>query len=276
MFLGTGLGPRAYSIIEQGMVTRIIEAKPEDLRGFIEEAAGISRYKERRRETETRIRHTRENLDRVNDIRREIETQIGRLEKQSKAAARFKELKQEERLTRAQLGTLRYRDLDERVSVQDRLIAQHQNAYEAALATVRATEAQTERARSAQTEANERYNGVHSEFYTVGGEISRLEQAIEHARETRSNHLREQEQLELTWKEASAHRQADDQRRQELTAALEKQAPQLTRAAGDLDESSQRLRAAENKMHGWQETWQAFTAEDAQRRQAQEMENRRR
>ncbi|MEK6770501.1 MAG: chromosome segregation protein SMC [Pseudomonadota bacterium] len=276
LFLGTGLGPRAYSIIEQGMVTRIIEAKPEDLRGFIEEAAGISRYKERRRETETRIRHTRENLDRVNDIRREIETQIGRLEKQSKAAARFKELKQEERLTRAQLGTLRYRDLDERVSVQDRLIAQHQNAYEAALATVRATEAQTERARSAQTEANERYNGVHSEFYTVGGEISRLEQAIEHARETRSNHLREQEQLELTWKEASAHRQADDQRRQELTAALEKQAPQLTRAAGDLDESSQRLRAAENKMHGWQETWQAFTAEDAQRRQAQEMENRRR
>lgn len=84
LFLGTGLGPRAYSIIEQGMVTRIIEAKPEDLRGFIEEAAGISRYKERRRETETRIRHTRENLDRVNDIRREIETQIGRLEKQSR------------------------------------------------------------------------------------------------------------------------------------------------------------------------------------------------
>src|SRR3970040_1125757 len=93
IFLGTGLGPRAYSIIEQGMVTRIIEAKPEDLRGFIEEAAGVSRYKERRRETETRIKHTRENLARVEDIRQELGTQLGRLDKQSKAAAKYKQLK---------------------------------------------------------------------------------------------------------------------------------------------------------------------------------------
>src|ERR1043166_211499 len=95
LFLGTGLGPRGYSIIEQGMVTRIIEAKPEELRGFVEEAAGISRYKERRRETENRIRHSRENLARVDDIRKELETQLDKLQRQSKAAARYKELKQE-------------------------------------------------------------------------------------------------------------------------------------------------------------------------------------
>ncbi len=90
IFLGTGLGPRAYSIIEQGMVTRIIESKPEDLRVFVEEAAGISRYKERRRETENRIRHTRENLSRVDDIRSELETQLARLKRQAAAARRFK------------------------------------------------------------------------------------------------------------------------------------------------------------------------------------------
>jgi chromosome segregation protein len=276
LFLGTGLGPRAYSIIEQGMVTRIIEAKPEDLRGFIEEAAGISRYKERRRETETRIRHTRENLERVNDIRRELETQLNRLEKQSKAAARFKELKQEERLTRAQLGTLRYRDLDDRVSAQDRLIAQHQNAYEAALAAVRATEAELEKARIALTSANERYNGVHSEYYTVGGEISRLEQAIEHARETRANHLREQEQVERTWSEATAHRAADEARRQQLEDGLAQLRPRLEQAAGRLDTAGQQLRAREREMQAWQDGWQAFTTVDVERNKAQELENRRR
>jgi chromosome segregation protein len=253
LFLGTGLGPRAYSIIEQGMVTRIIEAKPEDLRGFVEEAAGISRYKERRRETETRIRHTRENLERVNDIRREIEAQINRLEKQSKAAAKYRELKQEERLTRAQLGTLRYRDLDEKVSAQDRLIAQHQNSYDAALAMVRATEAELERARAAQAGANERYNGVHTEFFTVGSEISRLEQAIEHARETRANHLREQEQVERSWGESAAHREADEQRRQELEGTLAKLLPRLEQSARELNDGSQRLRASEQEMQAWQD-----------------------
>jgi len=133
LFLGTGLGPRAYSIIEQGMISRVIEAKPEDLRGFIEEAAGISRYKERRRETENRIRHTRENLARVEDIRRELETQLQKLQKQSKAAAKYKELKQEERLTRAQLLALRWRELDGKLQTHDRELAARQNALEAVL-----------------------------------------------------------------------------------------------------------------------------------------------
>jgi len=276
LFLGTGLGPRAYSIIEQGMVTRIIEAKPEELRGFIEEAAGISRYKERRRETETRIRHTRENLDRVNDIRREIEGQLNRLEKQSRAAAKFKELKQQERLLRAQLGTLRYRDLDEKVSAQDRLIARHQNAYDAALAAVRATEAELERARSAQSGASQHYNAVHTEYYTVGGEISRLEQAIEHARETRANYLREQEQLERSWAETAAHHETDETRQRELEKTLAQLTPRVEQAARELDRCSQQRQSAESAMQTWQETWQAFSAADVERNQAREMENRRR
>ncbi|MEM7764663.1 MAG: AAA family ATPase, partial [Pseudomonadota bacterium] len=103
IFLGTGLGPRSYSIIEQGMISRLIEAKPEEMRVFIEEAAGISKYKERRRETENRIKHTRENLERLTDLLEEVETQLKRLDRQAKAAERYKKYKTEERRTTAEL-----------------------------------------------------------------------------------------------------------------------------------------------------------------------------
>ena len=93
VFLGTGFGPRSYSIIEQGMISQLVEAKPDELRVYLEEAAGISKYKERRRETENRIKHTRENLDRINDIREELGRQLEKLERQAKAAEKYRELK---------------------------------------------------------------------------------------------------------------------------------------------------------------------------------------
>ncbi len=101
LFLGTGLGTRSYAIIEQGMISRVIEARPDDLRAFLEEAAGISRYKERRRETENRIGHTRENLDRLNDLREEVEKQIRHLQRQAATARRYQSLKEDERRLQA-------------------------------------------------------------------------------------------------------------------------------------------------------------------------------
>jgi len=106
IFLGTGLGPRSYAIIEQGMISRVVDAKPQDLRVYIEEAAGISKYKERRRETENRIRHTRDNLDRLNDLREEIEKSINKLQRQSKAAERYTDLKNEERRAKSEVLAL--------------------------------------------------------------------------------------------------------------------------------------------------------------------------
>jgi len=103
IFLGTGLGPRSYAIIEQGTISRLIEAKPEELRVFLEEAAGISKYKERRRETENRIKHTRENLDRLSDLRDELDKQLARLKRQANTAEKYKVLREEERLLKAQL-----------------------------------------------------------------------------------------------------------------------------------------------------------------------------
>ncbi|MBI1943657.1 MAG: AAA family ATPase, partial [Betaproteobacteria bacterium] len=110
MFLGTGLGPRAYAIIEQGMISRVIEARPDELRVFLEEAAGVSRYKERRKETEHRLADTRENLARVNDIRTELATQIEKLEGQAKLATRYKEIQQGLQLRQQLLWLLRRKD----------------------------------------------------------------------------------------------------------------------------------------------------------------------
>ena len=115
IFLGTGLGPRSYSIFEQGMISRLIEAKPEDLRVFLEEAAGISKYKERRKETESRIKHTRENMERLLDLRDELGKQLDRLQRQSKTAEKYKILKDEERLLKAQLTALKWRTMDKQV-----------------------------------------------------------------------------------------------------------------------------------------------------------------
>ncbi|MFT5758617.1 MAG: chromosome segregation protein [Alteromonadaceae bacterium] len=112
IFLGTGLGPRSYAIIEQGTISRLIESKPQDLRVFIEEAAGISKYKERRRDTETRIRHTRENLERLSDIRIELGLQLDKLHQQAEAAKRFKTLKKQERTYKAELSLLRWQEFN--------------------------------------------------------------------------------------------------------------------------------------------------------------------
>src|SRR5665213_615601 len=119
LFLGTGLGSRSYAIIEQGMISRVIEAKTEDMRAFIEEAAGISRYKERRKETESRVADTRENLERLQDVRDEVDRQIRHLQRQAGAARRYQALKDQERRALAELLALKMRDLDSGAQIQD-------------------------------------------------------------------------------------------------------------------------------------------------------------
>ena len=124
IFLGTGLGPRSYSIIEQGMISRLIEAKPEEMRGFMEEAAGISKYKERRRETSNRIKHTRENIDRLKDILDEVEKQIKHLDRQAKTAERYGRMKDKERRTAAELLAPRLLALDESAGHSNSVLAE--------------------------------------------------------------------------------------------------------------------------------------------------------
>jgi chromosome segregation protein len=137
LFLGTGLGSRSYAIIEQGMISRIIEARPDDLRAFLEEAAGISRYKERRRETESRIAETRENLDRLNDLREEVEKQIRHLQRQAATARRYQVLKEEERKLQAEVFALRLQGLDVEAGVRDSTTERCETAMQGAIADLR-------------------------------------------------------------------------------------------------------------------------------------------
>ena len=160
VFLGTGLGPRSYSIIEQGMISRLIEAKPEDMRVFLEEAAGISKYKERRRETSNRIKHTKENLDRLLDVLDEVEKQIKHLDRQAKTAERYSKYKDQERRTAAELLALRAKYLDDRADEAERHLAERKTRLEAAIAEQRKLEASIEETRVRQGERNDAFNEV--------------------------------------------------------------------------------------------------------------------
>ena len=168
VFLGTGLGPRSYSIIEQGMISRMIEAKPEEMRVFIEEAAGISKYKERRRETASRIKRTKENLDRLQDVQDEVEKQIKHLDRQAKTAERYGRLKDEERLTKAELLALRLRDLDDQAGHSRTGLAAKETALEAIIAKQRRIELNIEEARIRQSERTDALNEIQGRFYKSG------------------------------------------------------------------------------------------------------------
>lgn len=258
IFLGTGLGPRSYAIIEQGMVSRLIEAKPEELRVYIEEAAGISKYKERRRETENRIRHTRENLDRLNDLREEIEKQLEKLKRQARTAERYKVLKQEEKQVQAELLALRWQELEKQVSERETELEKHETQLQSLIAEQRAFEASIETLRAENTELNDGFNQVQSRYYTVGAEISRTEQTISHTTQLRENQKQELEKAQVEWRDAEQHITGDKERLLEIEAELNSFTPELEKAEEVRLLSSESHHETETAMTDLQVRWDAF------------------
>ncbi len=185
IFLGTGLGGRGYAIIEQGMISRIIEARPEDLRNFLEEAAGVSKYRERRRETELRLEDTRENLLRVDDIRQELDKQLSHLETQAEQAARYRELDKQLKTTQQTLWLTRKRDAARQREKIQREIDTNVVELEARNAQMRAVESQAETLRAAHYAASDEVHQAQGELYESNSEVARLEQQIQHQRDTR-------------------------------------------------------------------------------------------
>ncbi len=272
IFLGTGLGPRSYAIIEQGTVSRLIEAKPEELRVFLEEAAGISKYKERRRETESRIRDTRENLNRLNDLVAELEKRLQTLQRQAKAAERYRELKQEERLLKGQLLALRVRGLDGQLAGQERAIAAQDNAVEKAIAGLRAVEAQIEARRAGQVDANEQFNRIQAEFYDLGSRISRAEQSIQHARERQQKAQADLAELERARDEANRHLAQDREQIVALERQLAEGEPEFRRCEEAEQASATALAEAEQGMTEWQGEWDAANRAASEQNRALEVE----
>ncbi len=272
LFLGTGLGPRSYSIIEQGMISRLIESKPEELRVYIEEAAGISRYKERRRETENRIRHTRENLERLDDIRAELDKQLAHLNRQARTAERYTELKKEERLKKAQLQALRWDAIDKKAQQQDSQIREKETALEQLMAELRQIEAGIEQSREEHIEANEAFNTVQGDFYRIGAEIARVEQAITHAREKSKQYQDDLEQAEHAYQDVYLHLQEDEEKYQLLQSQLADIEPEFEQARELEEQSTAMLQEHESSMQDWQMRWDEFNQQAQEPSQTAQIE----
>ncbi len=257
LFLGTGLGTRSYAIIEQGMISRVIEARPDDLRAFLEEAAGISRYKERRRETENRIGHTRENLDRLNDLREEVEKQIRHLQRQAATARRYQTLKEEERKLQAELLALRLQSLDAEAEVRDAATSGFETAMQAVLADLREVEADIERIRADQGSKADALGAIQSRFYEAGGEVTRIEQGIQFTRELRQRQRTDLEQAEAQVADLTQVLQRDRGQLEELSRQLDTMVPALDAAHAEEHRTTQTFSNCEHALAAWQHTWDA-------------------
>jgi len=275
IFLGTGLGPRSYAIIEQGMISRLIESKPDELRIYIEEAAGISKYKERRKDTESRMRRTMENLERLTDIRDELGRQLGRLERQAKAAEKYAEYKQEQRQVSAELLALKWRE-HERAAVAQRQVIGELELQQERIVTERSScDTQIEKGRDSYTEANDHFNAVQARFYKVGADVARIEQAIEHAQQRATELQHDLQQTETNYAESEQHLQADRARAAGWQAELDQLLPDLELVTAAQYDSAQALEQAEQQMASWQGRWDEFNQRSATPRQQAEVQQSR-
>ena len=179
IFFGTGLGANSYAVIEQGMISRVIEAKPEEMRGYVEEAAGVSQYKERRRDTENRIRHTRDNLERVIDIRDEVAKQLNKLKRQVKSAEKFKQLRKDKERFESELLLLRYRRRAEERAAGEKEVAARRADFEKVQASLHEAETEAEQKRAAAAQCNDELNRLKEAHYRLGADVTGKRQDIE-------------------------------------------------------------------------------------------------
>ena len=258
VFLGTGFGPRSYSIIEQGMIADLVEAKPDELRTYLEEAAGVSKYRERRRETQNRIRNTLENLDRLRDIREEVERALALLKKQAKAAERYRELKDEERRLAAELQVLRLTASEARLAEQGQTIGQLTVQFEKAQSVRQALETTLEEQRGKHAEHAEEHNRAQANQYEANARASKLEQAIRFARARIEDHQRELQSLAGRSEEVSRQLAEDAA---SIAAAEDKiEAQQRIELArqGESEHAAKAVEELESRANARQREWEEF------------------
>jgi chromosome segregation protein len=256
LFLGTGLGPRSYSIIEQGMISRLIESRPEELRVYIEEAAGISRYKERRRDTANRISRSRENLARLQDIREELGRQLETLKQQATAAEQYTELKQNERQHKSQLAALQWRELrqkliDQRINmgrIEEQIVLQ-KSEQDTRLV-------QMDVQKNDLALLNDSFTEQQGGFYGLGADIARLEQTIEYQQQQQKRwQADETEALEQLQRIDEACT-ADGNELNQLSQQQEQLELDAELASEQLFEAETHVQEKEEERQYWQLQWQ--------------------
>ncbi|MDC3015521.1 chromosome segregation protein SMC [Luminiphilus sp.] len=258
LFLGTGLGPRSYAIIEQGVVSRLIESKPEELRVFIEEAAGISKYKERRRETENRMRRTSENLERLTDLRDELQRNLAHLDRQARAAEKYSELKVEERVVQSELFTIQWRTLSETRAGLSGEIDALDVKREAAVAEITHNNKEMEAQRAEQSASADALNNAQETYYGIGGEVTRVEQALRFAQERRGELQRHLDQTRSNLEQTREHLDVDSRRLGDWQSELERVEPALAQFKTLSQEADTGLAVAEAARQTWSQTWDQF------------------
>jgi chromosome segregation protein len=272
LFLGTGLGPRSYSIIEQGMISQVIDAKPEELRVYLEEAAGISKYKERRKETETRIRHTRENLDRLGDLREEVGKQLQHLARQARQAEQYQSIQAERRIKDAEWKALEFRLLDAQLQALREGLSQEETRLQQIIAEQREAEREIELGRARREAAAEALNKAQAEGYEVGGALARIEQQIAHQRDLGQRLQRARDEAQQALSEIGLHIETDQTRLDALRVQIADAEPQLD-ALKDADaDRQQALHDAETRLADWQQRWDAHSRAQSEAARAGDVE----
>jgi chromosome segregation protein len=275
LFLGTGLGPRSYSIIEQGMISQVIDAKPEELRVYLEEAAGISKYKERRKETETRIRHTRENLDRLNDLREEVGKQLQHLARQAKQAEQYTAIQAERRVKDAEWKALEFRALDARLQRLREKLASEETRLEQLIAEQREAERELETGRGRREAASDALNAAQAAVYQVGSTLARVEQQIAHQQELSTRLQRAREEAQTALAELGTHISSDQQRLDVLRESVAEAEPKLEQLQAEDGERQNAWRDAETRLADWQQRWDAHSKAQAEAARAGDVERTR-
>ncbi len=275
LFLGTGLGPRSYSIVEQGMISRLIESRPEELRVYIEEAAGISKYRERRRETAARIARTRENLERLADVRGELQRQLQHLERQSRAAQRYRELMEEQRTVEARLHALQWRNLAGEMDAFERSLAELETRKEEVAAGQLEEEAAIEQSRARNAELNAGVSDIQGKSIQIGNDIARIEQSMEHHRERVAQLGGDLEKTRGDWRQTSDELDSDLARVTRVERELEQISRDVTAAEERESESSRLAGETESRQRESQRQWDDFSLEAETPRQTAEVEQTR-
>ncbi len=261
LFLGTGLGPRSYAIVQQDTISRLIEAKPDDMRIFLEEAAGVSKYKQKRKETESRIKNTRENLNRLNDIREEIEKQLRRLKTQSNAAKRYKKYKSREKEIHAEVLFSRINGLLFKLKDNQEEVQQHQSAFDQNLTELRKIEADIEEQRVADAEATQNFNNAQKDHFELQSKIARLEQSIEYEKELESQKSFNVQEIQKELERINKEHKEDSGQINQISSALSKLEQTIITASSIVNGLEQTLNELEGNLQGVSEQNESITNE---------------
>ena len=261
LFLGTGLGPRSYAIVQQDTISKLIEAKPDDMRIFLEEAAGVSKYKQKRKETESRIKNTRENLNRLNDLREEIEKQLRRLKTQSNAAKRYKKYKSREKEIHAEVLFTKINGILSKLKDNQEEVKQHQSAFDQNLTELRKTEADIEEQRMVDAEATQNFNNAQKDHFELQSKIARLEQSIEYEKELESQKSINVQEIQKELERINKEHKEDSVQINQISSTLSKLEQTIITASSIVNGLEQSLNTLEGTLQGVSEQNESITNE---------------